>query len=156
MSKPFEKGAFDYDHNAERLLPSPPKPETIESYWRDEGRVLPRMAKEDLVKFVEEYVDGSKIFTSADIPDKQQAQMLPMVFLPLAIGALAKWEEEDFKQIGLFWAYYHEAGPRSINGYPCFFSMRMMHIEDWEKARTAINNELLRRKERGKSIADDL
>lgn len=157
MAKPFEKGAFDYDRNVERLLPQK-KPDTIESFWiHNEGKhEIPRMSKEALVRFVEEFCDGSKMFTSQDFRNEDAKRFIPIVFLPVALGAFPEWTEEELGQIGLFWEYWSAALPRSINGYPCFPSMHVMHIEDWRKVAPAVNNELLRRKERGKSIADDL
>lgn len=52
-----------------------------------------------------------------------------------------------FKDIGVVWEWLSKAGPRSINGYPIFFSCRLMHREDWEKARRAAQKEMDRRKE---------
>jgi hypothetical protein len=50
------------------------------------------------------------------------------------------------KNLGCVWENLSAAGPRSINGCPIFFSMRMMHREDWERARGAIEREHARRK----------
>lgn len=152
--QPFARGAFD-DDNWEILLPKPPDPTDpadISSFWCRPEKIG-RMGKEQLVRFVEEYCDGSKIFTSADVREQDQ---LELIFMCVALGAFSKWSEENVKEIGILYEYWHLAGPRSINGYPIFFSMHIMHVEDWKKAQKAIANELLRRKERAKGIADDL
>jgi len=59
--------------------------------------------------------------------------------------------EEFLKTIGMFYERYSEAGPRSVNGYPCFFSCNIVSIEDknrfiemyekYEKMRTQFESE---------------
>lgn len=68
--------------------------------------------------------------------------------------AMAKWQEkwgqirvEYFRDIGLIYEYLDKAGPRSINGYPIFFSMRIMHRDDWARAARAIEREQKRMQE---------
>lgn len=56
--------------------------------------------------------------------------------------------QHHFQHLGLFWEWMSAAGPRSVNGYPIFFSCRIMHTEDWERARRAI----IREQERRESI----
>lgn len=48
--------------------------------------------------------------------------------------------------LGVIYEHNDQAGFRAINGYPQFFSLRMMHAEDWAIARAAVNRELDRRK----------
>lgn len=50
-----------------------------------------------------------------------------------------------FRDLGIIWEYLGEAAPRAINGCPMFFSCHLMHREDWERARAAINREFERR-----------
>lgn len=61
--------------------------------------------------------------------------MITSVFMPL-LGGLTGM---DTTKIGNILEEYAKAGPRSINGYPMFFSCRIIHIDDWrvitEKAR---------------------
>jgi len=59
--------------------------------------------------------------------------------------------EEYLRTIGMFYEKYSEASPRSINGYPCFFSCNIVSIEDknrfiemyekYEKMRTQFESE---------------
>lgn len=56
---------------------------------------------------------------------------------------MATW----LRDLGVVWEYYDKAGPRGINGYPCFFSCHLMHREDWERARRAADKEHERRKQ---------
>jgi hypothetical protein len=78
------------------------------------------------------------VFTSAQI---LEPEMVCMVFMPLMLGAKVP---ED---VGCIWEYMKDAVPRSINGYPSFFSCHFMNKEDWARAHKAIVSELARRKE---------
>jgi hypothetical protein len=48
-------------------------------------------------------------------------------------------------QIGVFWEFYAQAMPRSINGYPMFASCRLMNLDDWKRCVVVINEERERR-----------
>lgn len=54
---------------------------------------------------------------------------MPLVFVPLMLltGELAKKLADD--PPGLIYQYYDEAGPRSVNGMPIFFSFRYLSKE---------------------------
>lgn len=66
--------------------------------------------------------------------------------MPIPFGAFSDFSEEDLKDIGLLYEYLDAQGPRSINGYPSFSSLRLMSKSDWERARVAIGMEMERRK----------
>ncbi len=36
-------------------------------------------------------------------------------------------------QPAAFYEYYDKAGPRSVNGFPQFFSFRYLNLEEWKK-----------------------
>lgn len=100
--------------------------------------VVPRMSQDERRKFVIDWLAG-RVFTSAHVRDHGD---LRMIFMPLGLfPVFANWEEDDLKKIGVIWEYTKEAGPRSINGYPCFFSLRIMHREDWDRCAAAIDRE---------------
>lgn len=98
--------------------------------------MVPRMSDEDLRRFVLGYCDG-QIFTNRQI--KKPRDVLA-VFLPLVL-----WKDPSLDGIGLLWEWLSQAGPRSVNGYPQFMSVRLMREEDWERASAAIERELKRR-----------
>ena len=50
-------------------------------------------------------------------------------------------------KIGTIYEYISEAGPRSINGFPCFFSHKVLNRSDFMRAHAAIGRELKRRDE---------
>lgn len=75
-------------------------------------------------------VAAGKVFTSMQV--KRQEDMT-MVFMMLAF--LEKEDVEWLKSQDIYFIYEYldQAGPRSVNGYPCFLSMRYLNREDWTK-----------------------
>lgn len=119
----------------------------LEEYWDDlkEGLRIPKMTDDQLRELVCAYVDR-RIFTLHDIHPNSREHLAGMVFMPLALGAFAGYNEASLKKIGTIYEYLDKAGPRSINGYPIFFSLRIVHVKDWERALKAIQLEEERRK----------
>jgi len=91
----------------------------------------------------------NRIFTSAHLR-QHEIQMTSMVFMPLALGMFRDHTEKEMDalkaSIGVFYEYYTEAGPRSVNGLPMFMSVRMLCKSDWERARKAYEVEMDGRK----------
>jgi hypothetical protein len=85
-------------------------------------------SEEELKKLAQEIVDG-KVFTDRDLRKADQAGgfMLTMVFMPLA---LMENPAAFVADAGLLYEYWDQAGPRSINGYPMFFSVRKIIRKD--------------------------
>lgn len=106
---------------------------------------VPRMPEEDLKKFVLEFL-GGHIFTDKHISPNASPDMVGMIFMPIAMGAFSECSRDSLKQIGCIWEYNSQALPRSINGYPCFMSLHIMHVDDWTRCATAIQNEEERQK----------
>jgi hypothetical protein len=75
-------------------------------------------------------INAGMAFTDRHCKD---ASALGMVFMPLALGAFAGLADGEIEKIGLIYEYYDKAGPRSVNGYPSFFSMQMLNRDDTEK-----------------------
>jgi len=57
---------------------------------------------------------------------KGDENMMSMIFMPLALGALSKMTEEEISDVGLIYEHLSAAGPRGINGYPTFFSFNIL------------------------------
>lgn len=123
-------------------------PETMgRACLRDQRRYkFYRMTNDDLRKFVDDFCSG-RIFTMHHLPEGSSSWLLSMVFLPLAFGAFQNFEKEDVDNIGTIYEDISKAGPRCINGYPQFFSMFVMHKDDWARAAAAIERERKRRRE---------
>lgn len=71
-----------------------------------------------------------------------------------AIQAAADWQMKGdrvfsrwYEDVGVLVGDYKDAGPRSINGYPMFMSMRIWSKSDWTRIRDAVIREQARRKE---------
>lgn len=102
-----------------------------------------RMSDDALREFVNGYCSGD-IYTNYHLPS---SDFTVLVFMPLALGALKYFTQVELELIGCIWERLSTAGPRSINGCPTFFSCRLMHADDWKRAKKAIVKELKRRKE---------
>jgi hypothetical protein len=89
---------------------------------------IPDRSRKDLKKLAVDIVE-SHVFTDRHLSDRNDMRLLLSVFIPLGLGAL---EDVDPKDVGLIYEYYDKAGPRSINGYPMFFSMYLLNNKDAE------------------------
>ena len=81
-------------------------------------------------------VIGGSVFGSWEFRnDQEEYTNLPMVFVPLLFAGegLKSWMNSN--GIVAAYEYVREAGPRGINGYPCFFSCRFLNREDATRLR---------------------
>ena len=74
-------------------------------------------------------IHSGTIFCDRQVQDEN---LLGNVFMPILLGALSEWTEEEAKEIGMIYEDLSEAGPRGINGYPIFMSCKMMNRKDAE------------------------
>lgn len=78
-----------------------------------------------------------RVFWSTAIPEKEFENIATAVFMPLMLVG-----EEVLDQMAAVRAipyeYMSEAGPRSVNGYPTFFSMRYISADDYNRVRKAL------------------
>lgn len=82
----------------------------------------------------------NEIFTDRHIA-KHDMRLLPSIFMPL--GLLEKKDVlrmQRKERPGMFYAKWSEAGPRSLNGYPMFFSVSMCSEADTKKVWDAYNH----------------
>jgi hypothetical protein len=113
-------------------------------YAKPGAHVLPHLTDDELREFVDAFV-SQQIFSSQHLPESD-LDMLKVIFMVLAFGALDGYTPEDVADIGLIYEYLDARGPRSVNGYPTFVSCRLMRKDDWVRARVAIVAETERRK----------
>lgn len=107
-----------------------------------------RMSKEDKLKFIEDFF-ADKVFTNLAVPADDHTT-LSLIFLPIGLGLFSSATEGYIQNIGILWEYVSAAAPRAVNGYPSFFSVRIMHIEDWIEVRDHIGREMEEREARKK------
>jgi hypothetical protein len=127
-------------------VPESPESGELQESWDSlkEALQLPHLSDDELRTFVDDFV-SDRIFTTGHLRDGQEDRV-PMIFLPVAMGCFKKVQPDSLSTIGCLWEYHSEALPRSINGLPCFMSFKMLHKDDWERAKVAIDRELDRRK----------
>lgn len=82
----------------------------------------------DELKEVARGLHAGQIFTDRHVANPQSD--MTMVFMPLALGALSECSKEDVEQIGMIYEWIDKAGPRSVNGMPCFMSFKLLHRDD--------------------------
>jgi len=131
------------------LLEPPPAPETHDSLEDVHADLkpalhLPKLSDDDLRKFVDDFL-SDRIYTSVHLRGNQR-DLLSMVFMPIAFGYFNRYQPESLKQVGVIYENKSAALPRSINGQPMFTSMRVLHVDDWQRAWAAILKEEERRK----------
>lgn len=85
-------------------------------------RSVPLMTDEEMRKLARDMA-MEKVFTNLHVP-QEDSHMLKSIFMVAALGGLA---DVDPQQIGMLYEYLDRAGPRGINGYPMFMSLRMVH-----------------------------
>lgn len=99
-----------------------------------------RLTQAELVDFVDKYCSGR-------IRDNNElsARDIPLAFLPVYFGVLKDFKVES---IGLIYAVAGEDRTcgMGVNGFPVFFSCRILHAEDWARLKPAIKAEFERRK----------
>lgn len=70
---------------------------------------------------------SDKIFTSQMCRSEED---IPMVFMVLTFTSKEMINQMIELKLSLIYEYYSEAGPRSVNGYPCFLSMKWLNVDD--------------------------
>jgi hypothetical protein len=89
----------------------------------------------ELKQLAKDVWDG-KVFTDCHIeemPDEIFIGTLKMIFMPLALFGKEDYEDFQKQKPGMVYEYLDQAGPRSINGYPSFFSFQFLTEEELPK-----------------------
>lgn len=60
---------------------------------------------------------------------------------------LGGFSQGRMSDLGVIYEEYGKAGPRAVNGYPIFWSFRILNRSDWERARKVIIQEIQRRED---------
>ncbi len=101
----------------------PPEP------WADLH--LKDLSKEAVNQLALDLVDD-KIYTDLHVDN---FDLIPQIFMPIALGALANVREEDVKRIGFCYSRIENRNmaPRTINGHPIFWSVNFVNADDSKK-----------------------
>ena len=96
----------------------------------EEGSIVdrhrPPLSKEEIKKLALAMYRG-EIFTSMQV---KEPSMLSMVFMVLMFMDEVQQRELIASGVVHFYAEMKDAGPRSVNGYPCFFGASTLTAED--------------------------
>jgi hypothetical protein len=77
-------------------------------------------------------VSENKVFGTFHM-NESDSRNLSVVFMPLIFLNDEQRKEMVDDNIVHFYEYYDKAGPRSVNGMPCFFSVCRINKDDWNK-----------------------
>jgi len=126
---------------------------------RDDGTTryvykVERKIGKELEQLVRDIMSSS-VFVGNSVP----TNLLPTVFMPIGFGCfdmpgevveksrLFEVDSDDdiatiradwLRNVGALYEYMDKAAPRSINGYPCFFSCEVLHTDDWKRVHAAV------------------
>lgn len=102
------------------------------------------MSDDALREFVNRFVSGDVVHSN--LPGIQS--VLHMVFMPIAFGVFQGASKKQLEQIGLIFEYFNgtKRAYHCINGFPIFYSARIMLKSDLARASPVIEAELERRK----------
>ena len=123
-----------------------------------DGEILVIATKEEMVQILEPFSDlheeliqqiadgiaSGGIFCSGQIRDQSLTQsiFMPLLFMDAKTQARMLIHEASF-----LYEHFSKAGPRSINGYPIFFSMQILSKSDGDKVSKIVIDEQERRKQ---------
>ena len=93
------------------------------------------MKTDEELKIIARDIHYGKIFTLWHIREEQLNPMLGSIFLPIALGLFSNKSKEEINDVGLVYEYLSEAGPICVDGYPSFFSVRLLTIAETEKVK---------------------
>ena len=108
----------------ESTEPTPPTELTEEQKLERMGPPIPDRGEAELRQLAMDMVEG-KVFGDWQIDDPS---LIMSVFVPFALCSPKQLPSNIH---GLF-EYMSEAGPRSVNGYPMFMSMKILTVNDRE------------------------
>ena len=86
------------------------------------------LTEEEAKKLGIDFSTGA-VFSSAHLRKNDQ-NLLPAVFMPMALAGQDVLDQLKAADITVIYEYVSAAGPRVINGYPQFFSMRTLNRDD--------------------------
>ena len=90
---------------------------------------------EESIKEVAIGIHHGKIFTSQHCARPEDIRL---VFMPLVFMEQEQLDSLVADKISVFFEYMSEAGSRSINGNPSFFSLQMLNEDDWARVFTKV------------------
>lgn len=78
-------------------------------------------------------LDGKRDNTLFDLVERDELEAQYEEDMKLYKAEYKYYKKNYVPQIGMVYEYHTQAGPMSINGYPCFMSLRLLNKEDNKK-----------------------
>lgn len=92
----------------------------------------------ELEALAQDWTSG-RIFTSLDLHAAGADDMVHSVFMPMSFVDAQYIDWMKSQKISVIYESMDMAGPRSVNGFPSFMSMKMLNIDDANKVITRRN-----------------
>ncbi len=80
-----------------------------------------------------------KVFFSTMIREEDM-HLLSAIFMPVTFLDEAQVKQLDSDEVVAFYEYMDKAGPRSLNGYPMFMSMKTITKRDLKELQKIVQN----------------
>ena len=96
--------------------------------------MIPKHTPEEIKQLAIDFRAG-KIFSDRHLQNPEDVSMVFMVLMFLDEAAI---DELKANPPAMIYEYLSEAGPRSVNGYPCFMSHKYLSKEDFEAMRDTV------------------
>ena len=108
----------------------------MEGGYKREGGTLARTPKTDEeLRELAIQIAGNAVFTDRHIPSDEHEHMLGSIFMPLGLSGRDDWQRLLDQDVAMFYQHIHKAGPRSVNGFPCFMSAEWLNSTELETLR---------------------
>lgn len=75
------------------------------------------------------------VFSDWMIPEEEYEGIIRSIFMPFALMTREQAEEFAKHKPHMLYEEIRNAGPRAVNGYPCFFSVNFLTEPECEKLR---------------------
>lgn len=98
------------------------------------GFKMTRMEPDELRELARDTHAG-RVFFASD----EDADLLPAIFMPIALGGLAGADPAEVELIGGIYEYLERAGTLGVNGRPMFTSVRFLHNDDVVELRRLVD-----------------
>ena len=85
----------------------------------------------ELKKLAVDIVEG-KVFGTWNIPSYDQ-HLVPLIFVPLSFMDAKQLKKLKRRKVVHVYEYLDKAAPKTVNGYPIFFSFRLLKKRDWKR-----------------------
>lgn len=95
------------------------------------NKMTSNMSRNDEIIKLAKDIKAGKVFGTWNLRE-HDAHLIPMIFMPVALSGAELMKEIREKEYSHIYEYVDQAGPRAINGFPCFWSCAFLNKNDWQ------------------------